>query len=219
MAAMSVETAVPLADYFNGIGIARARLSISDARSGSRDMSGRAFVTEHGARVWHGLIEVRAYTLTDHAVWRTRTERMLNGGATFMVSDTVRRAPYADPDGSILGASTPTVLSVSSPTLAIVGLPVGYVISEGDNIGVAIVETDGSIRPELYRATETVTAIEGGAATFVVDPPPSLQINAGNAVTLILPAIEMHIPPGSYSPAMHGPAFSDRFQITMEAVR
>src|SRR5687768_983531 len=47
---------------------------------------------------------------------------------TFYLSNPRRPFPQNDPDGSLLGSSTPTILSVGADnkSLALTGLPVGY---------------------------------------------------------------------------------------------
>lgn len=117
---------------------------------------------------------------------------------SFYIYDLRYLYPAADPDGSILGSSTPQLnsLNANNKALSLKGLPADYVVTAGDflswNYG------SDPARRAYFRAAETVTANGSGVtAEFQVSdfiPPGS---SAGIAVTLVKPAMKAKLVAGS----------------------
>lgn len=126
---------------------------------------------------------------------------VLDPMASFYLYAPQQPYPQSDPDGSILGASTPAVRTVGSDnkSFSLKGLPVGYVISVGDMI--AFDYGSNPTRRALHRVMETQVATAGGnTVLFEVRPHLRPGIAIDLPVTLIKPAAKMLIVPGSFSP-------------------
>lgn len=110
---------------------------------------------------------------------------------TFLFSDKSKLYPVADPTGSIFGAATPVVGTITDrSTVAFTGFPAGYVVTAGDYFQI-LYDTS---RYYLGQFTETKTASGGGAisATTVTPTLPDLIVG-GEAVTVIKPAAKFRI--------------------------
>lgn len=110
--------------------------------------------------------------------------------------------PQADPDGSILGAATPTIHSVGgdSKSLRLAGLPAGYVVTRGDCLAF---DHGSPARRAFHRIVETATA-DGVGVTPAFEVRPHLRPGAANglAVSLVKPAARVFIVPGSFDPGV-----------------
>ena len=113
---------------------------------------------------------------------------------SFYAYDITKPYPAADPTGSVFGASTPVVADLSGRYgVKVSGLPPGYVLTTGDYFAL----NDGTSQM-LHEIEEDVTADGSGVAGFFdVHPKTSLATEAGQAIVLIKPLVEMAIVPGS----------------------
>lgn len=106
-------------------------------------------------------------------------------GRSFLVYDTRRPAPLLDPNGTILGAATPTIhtLSADPRELRITGLPASYVLSPGDYL--SFTYGTNPVRYALHRVVATTTAVAGLTPLFEVTPAIRSGAVTGAAITLI----------------------------------
>jgi hypothetical protein len=124
----------------------------------------------------------------------------------FYLFNPLARAPAADPSGSLLGSSTPTLYEISAnfDGVRFTGLPANYVLTEGDffelNWG------SSPVRRAPFQLLETVQASAGGVTPTVrVFPNIWPGIAIGTPVNLIDPSGRFFIVPNSLKiGAMHG---------------
>lgn len=190
----------PLAtDVFQDtINVAAAAFRLRD----NQELSGLGSGQIIGADLAHPLwtADVRLFpAFSDDAVdIQAMVERLDGVLRTFYLYDPRTSHPRADPDGSILGAATPTIasLNVDNKAMAVGGLPAGYVLSRGDMLAFDYADP---ARRALHRIEEPVTADGAGLTTqFEVRPHLRTGVETGLLVSLIKPAARMIIVPGSY---------------------
>lgn len=126
-------------------------------------------------------------------------------GATnsFYLHPPHRAFPQADPDGSILGASTVTIHTVGTDnkSLRLQGLPSGYRLTIGDNLAWDF--GTNPVRRAFHTITQTVDAAGSGISpAFGVTPHLRPGTASGLAVTLIKPAAKVFIVPDSFRPGV-----------------
>jgi len=139
---------------------------------------------------------------------------MLLDGATntFLFASPEARAPQADPEGTVLGASAVKIKSIgaSNKTLSLKGLPAGYVITEGDFLGT----TYASSRRGLYVACATVTADGSGeTGEFEVRGHIRPGTVANDAVSLAPPVAKVKIETESLDWSGSGMHIAARFRV------
>lgn len=107
------------------------------------------------------------------------------------------RLPYpsSDPDGSIFGAATPVVGTITDRLhVAFTGFPAGYVIPLGTYFGIVF----DTSRYYLGQFAEAKTASGAGAVTSVeIAPALPDSVAPGDAVTVLKPPAKFRIVPGS----------------------
>lgn len=133
-------------------------------------------------------------------ILQSRLEALDGSIHSFYLYDPWKCVPAADPGGAILGASTPAIRTIGSDnkSFSLKGLPIGYVISEGDHI--AFDYGSNPTRRALHRVMETQVATAGGnTVLFEVRPHLRPGIAIDLPVTLIKPAAKMVLVPGSLS--------------------
>lgn len=101
-----------------------------------------------------------------------------------------KQYPVADPDGSVLGASSVTIhtLDDDNRRMRLQGLPVGYVLTRGDLLSFDFSSTHRALHRVV---TATVTA-DGSGITPLFSVTPFIQPGAATsaAVTLVKPSME-----------------------------
>jgi hypothetical protein len=107
--------------------------------------------------------------------------------------------PSSDPDGSIFGAATPVVGTITDRLhVAFTGFPNGYVIPLGTYFQIIF----GTSRYYLGQFAEAKTASGAGAVTAVeITPALPDSVAPGDAVTVLKPAGKFKITPGSAFPS------------------
>lgn len=120
--------------------------------------------------------------------------------------------PSTDPTGSIFGAATPIVGTITDRLhTAFTGFPNGYVIPLGTYFQVIF----GSTRYYLGQFAEAKTASGAGAVTATeITPALPTSLAAGNAVTVLKPSGKFRITPGTAFPSVTNPVTS---RITFQA--
>lgn len=142
-------------------------------------------------------------------------ESMDGARLSFHVWNPARQWPLADPHGATLGASTVTIHSIGDDnhTMRLQGLPSGYVLSRGDMLSF---DFGAPPRRALHRVVRAATA-DGDGITPMFEVYPHLRPGAaaGQVVTLVRPAMEAIITPGSYEPQ----AVAVRGQLTLSVIQ
>lgn len=173
---------------------------ISATRGGSQNSA------DLGPALWEADVQSRLLKPSALRTWKARLASLENGAKTFKGYDLTACYPLAYPRGSwptglaFDGSGYLAAVNTSNyQQLKVGGLPVGYVISEGDYISFAY----GSYRA-LHQAMESVTA-DGTGVTPYVEVRPAIRASAFLAaspvpdVDLIKPHATMILVPGSVS--------------------
>jgi hypothetical protein len=161
---------------------------------------GEVLAAELAPTRWTADIKTVPMDRASARVLQSRLEALDGSIRSFYLYDPWKCVPAADPGGVILGASTPAIRTIGSDnkSFSLKGLPVGYVISEGDHI--AFDYGSNPTRRALHRVMETQVATAGGnTVLFEVRPHLRPGIAIDLPVTLIKPAAKMVLVPGSLS--------------------
>jgi len=162
--------------------------------------SGEVIPADFGPRLWQGSITVQANAYKDIDTLQARIELLFQAGASFRVTQSARRGTVLDPNGTILGASTPQITSVAGNNrdVAISGLPASYVLSQGDLVSFSYLSSP--TRSALHRVVTTTTANGSGVIAAVELMPP---IRPGYAtpinINLYDPSCKAVVKPGSFA--------------------
>ena len=129
--------------------------------------------------------------------------------STFFVWDISLPAPQADPNGTILGAATPTIASIDSSNrmVTIQALPANYTLTRGDYI--SVLRASDSKR-QLFKVVDpTVVASSAGITPlFQLSPYIRTGMAVNDTVYLLKPAVEMVIQPGTLKVASQDNLFT-----------
>jgi hypothetical protein len=121
------------------------------------------------------------------------------GLKTVLLGNSKLPCPSSDPDGSIFGAATPVLGTITDRShVAFAGFPAGYVLPLGTYFQVIF----GTSRYYLGQVCEAKTADGSGNVTATeITPPLPASVSAGDAVTVINPAGKFIIVPNSAYPS------------------
>lgn len=189
-----------LAQFFDLLPIEKAGLDLPEALDMSQTAGGEVLTTDLGTSLWSGRIDLAVMTHDEVSDIRPLINILRRSGASFLVSDPTRPWPRLDPNGTLLGAATPTILAVggSMRELSLSGLPAAYPISRGDLISF----TYGS-SPTRYALHEFVGAAvaDGAGQTGLIEINPPIRPGAagGAAVQLVWPRCKARLVPGENS--------------------
>lgn len=175
--------------FFDTLDIADVTFEAPEPINMSRTAGGEVIKSSLGPALWQGSVSLLPGSPEDIAAIEALLSLVGRPGASFMVYDPRKSGPRADPTGSILGASTPTLESVDADMrrLSIEGLPNGYVLSPGDML--AFTYGSNPTRYALHRIIVGATADGLGVTPlFEVTPMIRTGATAGAAVTLVKPA-------------------------------
>ncbi|MEZ5790512.1 MAG: hypothetical protein R3D34_06885 [Nitratireductor sp.] len=194
---MALTFPLSLAAFYDLLSIAEVRLELMRQDEHSGMGSGETLAAELAPALWQAEITLDPMPIAEAARIAALIEALDGSIRTFHLANPAHEYPLADPDGSILGAAAPEILSVASGggALALAGLPAGYQLSAGDFLSFS----HGSGRQALHRVVETAMADGAGeTADFEVRPPLPAAATAGMAITLLRPTAKMALVPGSF---------------------
>lgn len=143
--------------------------------------SGEIIAAEIAPPRWVTDVSLSTMTSADAVQIEALIEALGSSNRAYLY-DMARRYPAGDPDGTILGGGAGVVISGlggNGRSLRLSGLPVGYVVTTGDQVAAPY---GAPARRALFRASETVTANGAGQTPlFDVQPhiPVGLSIGAG----------------------------------------
>lgn len=183
--------------FVDGLGLESATFHPSWGQEISGQASGQVRVKDLRPMLWRATLQTREFNHDD--VSQVQADLMLMEGSldTFYCYNPRRPYPQADPDGSLLGASTVLIHAIggSNRTLRLSGLPIGYQITKGDFLSFDY-GSPGS--RALHIVNDTVAADGSGlTASFGVQPPIRPGASVGLEVELVQPSGEFRIVPGS----------------------
>lgn len=188
-----------LADFADGLRVRSFGWDLSENRRTSETGGGEILTSDLGPRLWRGAVEIAPNTYDGQRAAQALAHALRSGGRTFFVSPWKSQYPTEDPDGSLLGAATPSLKTPTggSDVVTLQGLPVGYVLGAGDYFSFAY-----GTSPTRY-ALHQIAAVSGpadAAGELQVQIVPAIRPGAadGDAVTLVKPACKAIVRPGSF---------------------
>lgn len=213
---MALTFPLPLNDFFGGLNVQATELFLAPSLVVTgRTRGGSVLTTDLGDRLWQGVCALPPARPADAAAIRARLSVLCDGGRSLLIHPMPLWAPRADPDGSILGAATPSIHTVAANNreVRIQGLPVDYVISPGDHLS-ATYGSNPTRYGFLQAVTEAVADGSGVTPLFEVTPFVPYGLAATAPVTLVRPVIKAVLDPGAINwgqapdkIAVHGMSF------------
>lgn len=160
--------------------------------------SGHDLVADLADPKWMADVLMRSLTNAEARQVAALARKRYGSMFSFMLYDPSHPYPAADPGGVILGGATPTVgtIGVDGQSIAITGLPAGYVLTVGDKG--QIVYGDDDEFNYYFEFSENVTANGAGNTIAVqVYPHVPIELVTGAAIILRKPACKMTFNPGN----------------------
>ncbi|MCM2472157.1 hypothetical protein HGO38_01530 [Rhizobium sp. CG5] len=210
-----------LAQFFNQLDLLPMRWDIRRNDETSGTGGGTIITAELADPLWTAEIKFRRMRSTRAEQMAALVRKLRGSQETFLFSNPFICGPQADPDGTILGASTVTVAAVGSDytTISLEGLPTSYKITLGDKI--QIVYGDSPVRYAFLEASANKTASGAGVSgSFAVFPNVPVGVAEGDAVTLVNPAARCIMVPGSHNVGTASGSVTDgqSFQIIQKKI-
>lgn len=193
---MPVE-ATSLADFWDTLPIQSVVWEPNEQESRSKGGQGSNLRYDLGGTLWRGTVTLDKDQWAASKRLRGRLWAMRKIGARFLATDPLCAAPAADPDGSILGASTVTIGSYDAGTgeLTFAGLPDSYPLDGGHMFHV---DFGSPTKRGLFSIDKDIVADgDGHTPAFTTTPVPWVGIEAAQAVTLLRPSGVFTIVAGS----------------------
>lgn len=169
----------------------------------SQQAGGKPGVADVGEELWLAKIGCAALTKEEAHRAEARINALRGAIGTFYVHNPRAPYPLADLNGVLLGASTVTIYALGgdNKSLRFAGLPVGYVLTEGDFFAYDTGEPP-DVRRCLHQLTgDAVADVNGRTALVSVIPHLRAGVATGITVNLKKPAAEMIILPGTLDAA------------------
>lgn len=189
----------PLTDIIDRMKVKSIEFDPLPQQEISMQGGGAGIVKDLAPMLWIGNFTSNLLTHAEASQLKALFGAMGMSMRSFYATDTRSPYPQSDPTGSILGASTVKINSVSSPTLSFKGLPAGYVLTLGDFF---CFDYGSPSSRALHQICETVTADGSGiTAAVTVTPVPRLGAAIDQVVTLVKPSCEMRLIPKSWKAA------------------
>lgn len=185
------------------IGVVSMDWTLQDNRTYSGMGSGQIIEADLAPQLRTASATLQPWYADEAAEIEALIEAIVRSKGTFYIADPRKVGPAYDPTGSVLGASTPTISGASGNTsLAITGLPAGYVLTIGDYLSF---DYGTPARRAHHRILETMTA-SGGGFTNLFEVAPFLRQapTVGTSVTLVRPSFKAMIVPGSVKVSAEG---------------
>lgn len=188
---MALPATLPLASFFGGLRIAEAEFDLPSGQQISRTRGGEILSADIAVRLWRGTATIAAAHHADADALRARLAWLGSAGRSFLAYPSPRIGPRLDPDGAILGASTPVIHTLASNNreMRISGLPPGYALSDGDCL--SLVYGSSPVRYGFHQIVVGGPA-DGGGVTPLLEVIPHIRPGAliGAPVTLVRPVMK-----------------------------
>lgn len=161
----------------------------------SVDGSGQLLTSHLGPRIWKGTINCSATNHADAIEMNALLQAIQNPNVFFEVTDEVRQYPksYKEADSAALN-NVRLVSPLPGYAATITGLPVGYVLSPGDNFSFSI----NGVKRICRIATGGSANTGGSVSVTLLNPLPSGLVN-NTVITVKKPALTARYVPGSLS--------------------
>ncbi|WP_323775954.1 hypothetical protein [Leisingera sp.] len=207
---MSIDTT-----FFGLLRKHQIRFRLSEPVETNRLASGEVLTASLGAALWVGEITCFQAHYSVAQEIEARIDKLQRPGEFFEAYDPRFNGPKSDPDGVLLGASTPVIASLGGDnrSLTLSGLPSGYELSAGDYIGWQY--GTNPVRFAVHRLATGATADGAGLTPiFEVSPHVRTGVTVGTAVNLVRPRIKARLMSPDYGNAR--PMFTEgaRFSFT-----
>lgn len=183
-----------LAAFQDTLSISSFRMECVEPAQEAQLADGTVIRSSLGEALWRGSFELIIQTHAEAAAAEAILALAARPGASVLLYDPRRSAPIADPDGSTISGSTPTLDAVATDRreVDVADLPSGYVLSRGDLLSF----TYGSspTRYALHRVVTGATADGTGLAADVeVTPAIRTGYSLGATITLVKPPMKAKI--------------------------
>jgi hypothetical protein len=178
--------------------------------------SGNVIAKDLGPGIWQASIETVPMRIRQAMAVQQLINALHGSVNSFMCYSRFIQGPLSDPKGTILGASTPTVLAVpTSNSISFQGLPNGYVLTPGDRFSVP-----GSTSGISYHELQEGYTVGGPGTTTAlqVEPEMSSGVAASAAVTFIKPIFLAAIVPNSLKVNVSGSVTNFTFDVIQVSV-
>lgn len=197
---MPVTFPLGFASFIDRLSIREMALpTLTEQTLSSRTRGGELLRYDVGAKLWTGRIVVSPGTRQESDLQIALIDLLREAGSSFLWYRPARIGPQADPTGTILGATIPTIGAVSADNrdLTLNGLPANYELRIGDML--SFLYGSNPARRALHRVVANRTASAGGQMTALSVVPlvrPGWAVGSG--VTLLRPTCKAEIIPGSF---------------------
>lgn len=202
---------LPLAEFYDIFQVMEGDCHLPELLAMSRDGAGNLYVDDLGDRLWMGSFMAPRRTHAELRRMDARLSILREAGASFMVCDPRALGPAYDPDGVILGASTPVInsLHANGVDLTISGLPASYQITQGDRIAWTYVVS--GVTKYAYHKVVVGRTANGSGLTGQIQVSPGIRagVVVGASVVLIRPSFKALYVPNSYQSGMGRAAQSE----------
>lgn len=200
---MALTFPLPRATFIDTLLAERVTCDLPELVEQSRTAGGEQLMADMGERLWTGRIDLGKMVRSE--VGRPETLiQVVKQGRTFEVYDRRRPNPLLDPNGTILGAASVTILALGADPreVSLSGLPAGYTLSSGDYMSFAYTSLSVT-RQALHRVVDTTVVANGLGQTPLFEVVPAIRpgATATTAVTLIKPFCRAVMVAGSAAPS------------------
>lgn len=195
---MALDDPLAIADFMDLLRVGTVEFSAMFSQQMSRTGGGESRYADRAPSLWRARIETVPLTNAAAESVMALINSRAGGLKTVLLHNPRLAFPSSDPDGSIMGATTPALGSITDRLhVAFTGFPAGYVLPVGTYFGIVF----DTSRYYLGQICEARTANGGGAVSSVeVFPPLPASIAGTPAVTVKKPAAKFRLVPNSAYP-------------------
>ncbi len=206
-----------IADFWLTLPIRSVSFNLSAKMRMSETGGGEIITSGLGPRLWTGTVEGAAAQVGDQRKFEVMLESLQEPGASFYAFDPSQPYPAGDPDGTIIGATSPAIaqLDADARMTAIDGLPAGYTLKAGTMFSYFYSATPTLLA--LHRVRDDVTADGlGQTPLFEVNPPIRPGAAVDTAVRFDRPICKAIMVPGSLDLGSRGRVIAGGFSFTWQ---
>ena len=201
---MALTFPLPLATFADTLLVAEATCFLPELVQQSRTAGGEQLTADMGERLWTGRITLGPMLRSEFGRPDVLISLLRQAGRPFLMYDRRRPNPLSDPAGTILGASSVTILALGADPrdMSLAGLPAGYTLSAGDYLSFAYTSLSVT-RQALHKVVDATVVANGSGQTPLFEVHPAIRPGAaaGAAVSLRKPFCRAVMVAGSASEA------------------
>lgn len=198
---MALEFPLTFAQFMDFLPIQEMTFDLPEAVQVEETMGGEILTSSLGTRLWQGKVSLGEMTADEAADAMAMIDLVRGNGGSFMCFDKSRPGPRAHLAGTILGASTVTLHSVSADMceVRLAGVPSGFPLQRYDALGFGY--GSAPVRFARHRLVSTGVGNGSSPSSWIQVVPPIRQGFAiGASVSLLKPACKAIITPRSVEP-------------------